>query len=266
MNARLTTRRTMTCSLALTLLMVAASAASAAEWGSIKGRLVYKGDVKVEPIQVTKDVEYCSQHMPVVQTVVIGKDGGLQNVFVYLYVALGKKVEISPSYATEGLEPKVLDNKGCTFHPHAMTVWTAEPFEIHNSDPIGHNTNAQMLARNAKFNETVPQGTPIKKTFSKSEPRPAMISCSIHPWMNAYILIRENPYMAVTGEDGSFEIKDLPAGPQEFAFWHEARGNLRDVSIGGKKADRKGQVKLTIPAGEVLDLGEIEITPALLGQ
>jgi hypothetical protein len=250
----------------LTLAAFAAGAAQAAEWGSIKGKFVYKGDAKEEQVAVNKDVEYCGEHNPVVETVTVGEDGGLANVFIYLYVARGKKVDIAPSYKTDGLEPKVIDNHFCRFEPHALTVWTAEPFEIRNSDTIGHNTNGQLLAVNTKFNETVPQGTPIKKKFTKSEPRPAMVTCNIHPWMNAAVLIRDNPYMAVSGADGTFEIKDLPAGEHEFILWHEARGFIRDLKLGGDKVDRTGKVELKVAADDVLDLGDIEVTAVLLGQ
>ena len=134
-------------------------------------------------------------------------------------------------------------------------------------DPgIGHNTNAQTLAENTRFNEQVTSGSPIIKKMTKSEPRPAMIACNVHPWMNAYLLIRDNPYMAVTGEDGSFEIKNVPAGKQEFAFYHEAKGYMRDLTIGKEETDRKGQLKLVIPAGNTLDLGTIKVSPETLGQ
>jgi hypothetical protein len=264
MNLRQISRRVLL--LGVAVLALAGSAVHAADWGSVKGRFVYKGTPKNEKIQVNKDTEYCSQHNPIVETVTVGDDGGLENVFVYLVVPRGKKATISPSYKTEGLEPKVLDNHFCRFEPHGMTVWTAEPFEIHNDDPIGHNTNGQNIAVNTKFNETVAQGTPIKKQFTKNEPTPTVITCSIHPWMNAVILIRDNPYMAVSGKDGSFEIKDLPAGPNDFTLWHEARGYLKELKVGSDKADRKGQVKVKIPAGDVLDLGDIEVTPDNLGQ
>ena len=110
---------------------------------------------------------------------------------------------------------------------------------------------------NPEFNETVPNDAPLKKKFDKTEADPvARSSCNIHPWMNAYVLVRDNPYMAVSGEDGTFEIKNVPAGKQEFVFWHEAKGNLRDLKVGKEKADRKGQIEVDVPAGETLDLGE----------
>ena len=46
--------------------------------------------------------------------------------------------------------------------------------------------------------------------------------------MKAYIIARDDPYVAVTKPDGTFEIKNLPAGEDiEFQVWHEqAPGGL----------------------------------------
>ena len=98
------------------------------------------------------------------------------------------------------------------------------------------------------------------------ESYPVPFACNVHPWMNAHVLVRDNPYMAFTGEDGSFEIKNIPAGEHEFIFWHESVGNLKNVSLGsGGKTNRKGRAKLKIPAGGTLELNEIKIAPAVLG-
>jgi hypothetical protein len=261
---KLTTKTFGVAALAAVNLLATCASAGAADWGGIKGKFVYKGEAKNEPVQVTKDVEFCGPKMPLDETIKVGEGGGLQNVFVFLYVARGKKVDIHPDIKPAG--PRILSNAGCRFEPHAMCVWTAEELHVQNDDPgVGHNTNL-VLAANPAFNLTVPNDAPIKRKFEKSEPRPSNVMCNIHPWMNAKILIRDNPYMVVSGEDGSFEINNIPAGDQEFVIWHEAKGYLKDVEIGGKKVDRKGQIEVKIPAGEVVDLGEIEVTPALLGQ
>lgn len=252
--------------LALVAMVAAGSTADAAEWGTIKGKFVLKGEVKPEKIVPNKDTEYCSKHELVDESVVVGDGGALANVFVYLNPGRGKKVDVHPDIKPSA-EPRVLDNKGCRFEPHAMTVWTADKFEIRNSDDgIGHNTNASMLFANPKFNEQVTGGAPIIKQFSKSESYPSKVACNVHPWMNAYVLIRDNPYMATSGEDGSFEIVNVPAGKHDFAFWHEAKGNLKDLKVGKDKADRKGQLSIEVPAGETVDLGVIELTPAMLGK
>ena len=241
----------------------------AAEWGSLKGRFTYSGKAAEETIEPTKDTEFCSKHKLLNEEIVVGKENGLQNVFVYLYLNIrkGEKVDIHPDYMEGDPKPAVLDNSGCRFSPHAMTVWTRQPFKIMNSDEgIGHNTNAQTLFSNPDFNEQVPNGSPITKHFEKSEPYPAEFACNVHPWMKAIVLIRDNPYIATSGDKGEFEIKNIPDGKHKLVFCHETKGNLRDLSVGGDETDRRGTASLEIPAGETLDLGEIKITPDHLGK
>jgi len=258
-------------SLLLTLAMISSaltSSATGADWGTLKGRLVFDGDPG-EPvaINVNKDVEYCSKHKLVDETLTVGENGGLSGAFVYLYIKKNKSVPIHPDLEQPGKEVVVLDNKGCRFEPHALVVRTGQTFEIRNSDPgIGHNTNAQTLLSNPKFNEQVTDGSPITKVFEKTEAYPAEMACNVHPWMKSYVLIRDNPYAAVTGADGSFEIKNLPAGKHKFIFWHEACGNLKQISVGGEKTGRKGRAKLEIPAGGTLDVGDVKVSAKVLGK
>ncbi len=48
--------------------------------------------------------------------------------------------------------------------------------------------------------------------------------CDVHFWMASYVHVLDHPYYAVTGDDGSFEIKDLPAGTYTVEVWHEKLG------------------------------------------
>ncbi len=58
----------------------------------------------------------------------------------------------------------------------------------------------------------------------KGVDKPGKVGCDIHSWMEAYWLVLDNPYFAVTDEKGNFEIKDAPAGDQKVVVWAEALG------------------------------------------
>ena len=103
----------------------------------------------------------------------------------------------------------------------------------------------------------------MEKTFGAAEKLPVMVSCSIHPWMKGWLVIRDTPYMAVTDEQGKFEIQNLPAGKWRFMFWQEAAGYVDDVKIGGKPQKwSRGIVEIDIQPGKN-DLGKIVVAPDL---
>jgi hypothetical protein len=78
--------------------------------------------------------------------------------------------------------------------------------------------------------------------------------------MKGYIVVKDNPYMAVSDKDGNFEIKDLPAEELEFTVWQEKSGWLAAKSNWDQK---KATFKLKIKAGDDNDLGEIKVNPKL---
>ncbi len=260
--------------IAAALLSVASAvlpgAAAAAEWGSLKGRFVLDGKAP-EPAQINadKDQAVCAKHKLFVEKIVVDKDGGLANALVYLR---DKNPTISPAYDASAKDVVVLDNKDCHFHPHVVLLRTTQTLDIKNSDPIGHNTKADFI-NNPSFNNLIPADNDMKMVdkdgkpiITKDEGLPMPFSCSIHTWMAGVILIRSNPYMAASISDGSFEIKDLPAGKElEFQFWQEAAGNLKEIAGTGVKADSKGRAKIMIKPG-VNDLGDIKVPVKLLSK
>lgn len=249
-----------------TLGIIHGAVSHAADWGSLKGKVVVDGSVgKPADINVTKDVEFCSKHDLKDETVVVGDNGGLENVVVYIYTRRGQTLDVNPEYPAPDSEPALIDNKGCRFEPHIVAVRAGQTLEVHNNDQgIGHNTNATFV-NNPDFNQIVPNDAPLKIELQRAEPQPAPVHCNVHPWMHGYLVVRDDPYVAITDENGEFEIKDIPAGQHQFVFWHET-GYLRNLKVDSAKTDRRGRAKLKIPAGDTLDLGEIKVKPADLGK
>jgi hypothetical protein len=93
--------------------------------------------------------------------------------------------------------------------------------------------------------------------FAKEESLPVKVGCSIHPWMGAWVLVRDNPYGAVSGSNGEFEIANLPAGKEiEFQLWQEKALFLKSAKSDDDdvKVDGKGRFKLTLEPDEVKTL------------
>lgn len=243
----------------LAVLGVCVQNAVAQEWGTVTGRFVVDGDVKaLPPMNVTKDAEFCGPNLPD-PSIEVGADNGLKNVAIWLYLDRGAKAPaVHPEYEAAAKKPVVIDNKACLYAPHIATVMVGQPVEFKNSDPIPHNFKVEGFA-NAGMNNLVPVGGVYEHKFDSEERYPMNASCSIHPWMSAKIVVRELPYMAVTAEDGSFEIKNLPVGEHKLQIWHEVPGTIKEMTVGGKKVkDRKGLLEITVKAGDN-DLGDIAV-------
>jgi plastocyanin len=229
------------------VLVLTASVASAQEWGDLEGTFVFKGTPPTPAkIAVDKDPQFCGKHNLVEEKVVVNKEnGGLANVVVYLLSQA--KPKIHPDYDKLAKAEVVIDNQNCRFEPHVAGIRTGQTLVLGNKDPIGHNTKADFFSNNP-FNDLIPAGGSIKKTFNSAEGQPSPISCSIHPWMNAWLLVREDPYFAVSDKDGKFSIKNLPVGEHTFVIW--SNKFISSVTVDGKATTwTRGRVKLNIKPG-----------------
>ena len=247
--------------LLVAVALVAAGQARADEWGTLKGRFVFGGAAPAAAaLTVDKDVQVCGNHNLVSEEVVVGDTKGVANVVVFVR---DKKVKVKPELAAAAKDAKpVLDNLNCRFDPHVLFVQVGQEVTIKNSDAVGHNSNIATV-KNAPSNNLIPANGQVTAKFTADEAVPAQVTCNIHPWMKGWIVVRDNPYAAVSAADGSFEIADLPAEEVELQFWHEKAGYLGEMTIGGKSEKvSKGRKKMKIAAGDN-DLGEIVLDAKL---
>ncbi len=188
----------------------------AATAGTISGVVSLKGQPpKMKPLDMTADPGCPTGPQPA--EVVVAKDGKLANVFVYVKDGLPQGNFAVPS------EPVVLDQKGCRYNPHMLGIMASQPLKITNTDTADHNIH-DMPSNNPPFNESqMPTDKPVTKKFANPEMM-IPVQCNQHPWMRAYINVMSHPYFAVSGPDGSFEIKNLPPGEYTIAAVHEKFG------------------------------------------
>ncbi|QDU87413.1 hypothetical protein Pla175_07730 [Pirellulimonas nuda] len=237
------------------LVLLLPLTAGAQEWGSIKGRFVLKGDApEPQPVEVRTDA-VCIAAAPVDLTLAVGDGGGLANVVVMLRPGIGEEVAVHPDYAAGKEEPVVIDNTCCRFDPRIVLVRTGQELVIKNSDKTTHNTNLALF-NNPAINIVLASGGEERVTLAEPESAPMPVACNVHPFMKGFVMVRDDPYAAVTDADGAFELKNLPAGEHTLELWHET-GRLKGIRFAGETSDRRGRVTVKVPAGEALDVGEV---------
>ncbi|MCA9167976.1 MAG: hypothetical protein KDB23_09925 [Planctomycetales bacterium] len=252
----------------LTILLAAAGSASVAraDWGTLTGQFVLDGAAPAAtPVNVTKDEAFCGKHGLVDESISVNSsNNGISGIIVFLSVDRGKKAPTPhPDYESTATAEVRIDNKNCRFEPHVVLLRTGQTLVVGNVDPVGHNSKIDTI-KNPPINPIIPANQTIQQVFGKEERLPCSISCSIHPWMKGWVVIKDSPYMAVTDADGKFEIKNLPTGKFKFQAWQESPGYITSVSVGGKKTKwSKGTFEQEIKAGDN-DLGEIKVPLASL--
>jgi hypothetical protein len=231
---------------------------ASAQWADLKGKFVYDGPVPTAPkLTITKDVEVCGVHNLVDEELLVGADGGLANVVIYVST---KSVKTHPDYEKTAGDKVIFDNKNCRFEPHVLAMRLSQTIVLKNSDSIGHNSNVQPPGDQG-INPLLPPGGAAENKFNLAQRLMVPISCNIHGWMKGYVVIRDNPYFAVTGKDGTFEIKNLPVGEElEFQVLHEKAGYLV-----AKSDWLRGRFKMKIKDGGS-DLGTVKVSPKLLSK
>jgi hypothetical protein len=233
------------------------AASTGTGWGTLKGTFKFVGTPPAaSPLNVDKDTEVCGKGAAIMDnSLLVGSGGGISNVVIY---ARAKRVHDSakPFEAGQG-SPVVFDQKNCMFLTHVQAMQVGQPLDIKNSDPIGHNTKIDPRT-GVPFNQNLPTGETVAYIPTAEEALPASVSCSIHPWMRAYLLPRKDKYFAVTDENGAFEIANLPAGEDvELQVWHE-RGTGPSGALVLDRKDlkwtSKGRLKVKLEPDQVTEL------------
>ena len=192
--------------------------------GTISGVISYNGTPPApKKIDTTAD-PVCGQKSPNLSTDdTVVKDGKLANTFIYIKegtVEGGKKVgDYSWPTPTESVK---LDQNGCHYAPHVLGVMVNQKLNITNSDATQHNIHPTPKL-NTEWNQTQANGAPpIEKSFGRAEVL-IPVKCNQHPWMKAYIGVLKHPLFAVSKEDGTYTIANVPPGKYTVVAWREGQ-------------------------------------------
>lgn len=254
-----------------TAWMVAATAglllsqSAQAQWGTIKGQVTLTGDftslkllVKKDDATV-KDAAVCAaDNIPDESLVIDPVTKGVANVVIWLTkkpAKEGEKAEpmkIHPSLVKSAKPVVDFDQKGCKFVPHILLVRTDQKVRVLSADAIAHNTHTYPL-KNKGENVIIAPSDRVGVVFPSvtiEERLPHKVKCDIHSWMEAYWVVLDHPYAAVTNEKGEFEIANVPDGEQTFIVWQEKSGYINKKLVVKVKAGENKLPPITVTAAD----------------
>jgi hypothetical protein len=145
----------------------------------------------------------------------------------------------------------------CEFQPYTGVVVAMKNFHVENTDAdpddpksvkgVLHNPHSfEVLGASSTtvFNIGLAEkGSKLDKPATMRKAKNGSffrLQCDQHEFMQSFFLPVTNAHFAVTGADGSFEIKDVPAGKHKLVIWHPGDGKGMktevevDVAEGGK--------------------------------
>lgn len=212
----------------LLLLLVAfsflrsAPTVGASATGQILGTVKLDGPAPHQkPIDMSKDPA-CAQAgggQITAENVVVGANGGLANVVVYISQGL------TGNEATTSSQPATMAQKGCRYVPHVLALNVGQHMTVLNDDKTAHNIHPQPAPAggNSQWNKSQTAGAgPIDVAWTNEEVA-IPVKCNIHPWMRAYIAVVKGPF-GTSNDTGSFKLDNVPPGTYTLTAWQETYG------------------------------------------
>ncbi len=170
----------------------------------------------------------CAAATSISGTVKVTGSASAADVVVYVQQATGP--------FTAPAKPVAMDQKQMQFVPHVLPVLAGTKVAFLNSDPTPHNV---FSPDNEKYNlGTWPQGQAKDYAFTKCAKFPCVYTqlCRVHPEMEGYVVVLQNPFFAVTDKTGHYEIEGVPPGSYTVAVWHaKAKAQPKPVTVDAAK-------------------------------
>ncbi|MBI2500986.1 MAG: carboxypeptidase regulatory-like domain-containing protein [Deltaproteobacteria bacterium] len=183
--------------------------------GTIKGTVKLTGTPPaVKPLKKQAD-PYCAKNPSNDETVVVNGNGTLKNVAVRI------KGPVVGAVASPTTVNVTLDQNQCMYVPRVAALGLGQKLSIKNSDPVLHNVHCYNGPQTC-FNQAQMKGA--KDIEKELAPGLYKMKCDVHPWMTGYVVVGENPFVAVTGGTGEFSLANVPAGTYTVEAWHELYG------------------------------------------
>ncbi|MDH4194802.1 MAG: carboxypeptidase-like regulatory domain-containing protein [Nitrospirota bacterium] len=252
-------RQSFTMSLLIGGILIAAPLVAQAG-GTIKGKVTFTGKVpppKEFAFKKFPNTEFCKKNESksadgntrLLKEVEVDGSKGLKNAVVSVRDVEDKgftdkaKKEAPQSVVAELCEFKPYTGIAVSLGQFKVVNNDADPSDPKSAEGVLHNPHSfdQLGAKSstefniglAKKGDSLDKSVKLKMSKKGSVLR---LQCDQHEFMQAWYLPVTNAHYGVAGADGTFEIKDVPAGKHKVMAWHPIAGQVEadvDVKDGG---------------------------------
>ena len=130
-----------------------------------------------------------------------------------------------------------LSQRGANFNPGVLPVLRGSQVDMTNDDWVSHNAFSKSSAKTFDLG-IYAQDTRKVVTFEKVGV--VDVFCSIHPRMNAVVLVLQNPFFAKPTRDGSFSLDNVPPGTYQLRVYRQGEGAAPGATV---KVPQSGTVE-----------------------
>jgi hypothetical protein len=215
--------------------------AAVTDGAAVHGRITFTGPPpapKEFELRRYPDRGYCGamsngDGVRLLREVSVGPDGGLKDVVVVVEgVRTGK-----PFTFTEAQVEAVV----CQFLPFVTVVSDRRQIAVANRDPVLHDIQGYTYDEagvDIVLHRTSLKAAGTTDTVHLVKGRKVFVmQCGMHPYMQSWGYAIDNPYYAVTTEDGAFTIGELPPGMYRLKAWHPTLGmQEQELTVGPNEA------------------------------
>lgn len=143
-----------------------------------------------------------------------------------------------------------LANEDCMLTPQVQAVVAPATLNVVSADVALHhdriiNVGTGELEGVAPFNDNG-EVVPFDRILDKTEQ--LEITCELHPWAKAWILVLDHPYFATSEKSGAFAIDGVPPGTYLVKAWHPLLGVAeQSVTVSGAQATVALKLAAAVP-------------------